>query len=500
MEEEEKLNLLKIKVLEARKETTLACLTDFYTFLITFWDVLSGDEFVDNWHIHYVCEELQALGERLIKWEKGIPDLIINIPPGMTKSIMLSAFAVWLWLYKPIFRIIGSSYSSGLSIDNSLRAKSIVKSDKFRLLFQDYFIVKFNRNFGLVKDNENDWRNNFTGGYYACSTGGTVQGKHAHVIFRDDPINPEQAESKVYRTKCNRFNDRTLAGRKVDKDRTVTITIMQRLHEDDTTGHELGKSGKDIRHICLPGQLTDDVKPPEARELYENGLLDKTRLSYETLEKMKSDFGSYAFAGQILQTPIKAGGNMIKVDWFGRFSLSTLLLEIAAEKGSIAWHTTIDGAYTSDAGNDATALLCYGIWKNCMYIRDVAAVRLEMPELLKFIPEFVYRNDYNMNLSKIYIEPKATGLSVAQMIKKNTSLNMIIDEPPKTDKISRVAESLPYMESMRVYLLNEGSFVNNFLDELKIFPLADHDDQVDTLTMAIRRAHKTRKATQRWSA
>ena len=35
---------------------------------------------------------------------------------------------------------------------------------------------------------------------------------------------------------------------------------MQRLHEDDCTGNWLNKEGKALQHICLPGQLSDDVK------------------------------------------------------------------------------------------------------------------------------------------------------------------------------------------------------------------------------------------------
>ena len=490
---------LQLELAELRKRKAIDCINNFYVLFTTFWSCLSGDTYVHNWHIEYLCNVLQSVGMRLIKREVGIADLLINIPPGMTKSSIVSAFVVWVWLQAPNFRFIGSSYSSGLAIDNSLRAKNIIKSDLFQKLFQPYFIKLFGKYFELTKDNENDWRNNFGGGYYATSTGGTVQGKHAHCILRDDPINPEQAESKAYRDKCNRYNDRTLAGRKVDKDRTVTITIMQRLHEEDTTGHELKKKGKNITHICLPGQLTADVLPPELAAKYVNGLLDPVRLSYITLEKMKIDFGSYGYAGQILQTPIKAGGNMIKTDWFGRFSLSQLMAEVENKHGTLAWHFTIDGAYTAEKGNDATALLCYAIWNNNMYIRDVAVIRMEMPELLNFIPEFVVRNGYNRNLSKIYIEPKANGLSVAQMIKRNTSLNIVIDDPPKTDKIARVAMCLPYMESLRVYLLESANFIDKFLDEVKVFPLADHDDQVDTLTMAIIRVTTSSTGSrQRW--
>lgn len=477
-----------IQLMEIRKVKALECINSLYQFFLTFWNVVSSDPLVDNWHIKYLCDELQSFGMRLTLRETDIEDLIINIPFGMTKSTIVSqAFPVWLWLHAPNFSIISSSYSYGLSMDHSLRAKSIIKSDKFQNLFQDYYLRRFGKNLELTKDTEDDWRNNFTGIRYATSTGGTVTGMHGHLIIRDDPVNPEQAESKAYRDKCNRYNDRTLSSRKVDKDRTPTITIMQRLHEDDSTGHDLAKKGKNIRHICLPGQLTDDVKPVELRERYINGLLDPIRLSHSTLEKMKTDLGSYGFAGQILQTPIKAGGNLIKTDWIGRFQLSALLVEADAKKSSLSWFFTLDGAYTSDKNNDATAIVAYTVWNNSMYIRDVAGVRLEMPELLRFIPEFCYRNGYGRNQSKIYIEPKANGLSVAQMIKKQTPLNIVLDTPPKADKVSRVMACIPFLESRRVFVLEEGAFVNEFLDELKIFPQGTNDDSVDALIMAIQR-------------
>lgn len=482
------LELERIKKERAKriKEKTIECTCSFYAYFLTFWPQISGDTFVPNWHVEYICNELQKLGIRLINREKYIPDLIINIPPGMTKSSILAALTTWLWLHAPYFRYIGSSYSSGLAIDNSLKAKTIIKSEMWDLMFQTYFKQRFGKFFDIVKDNENDWRNNFGGMYYATSTGGTVQGKHAHLILRDDPINPEQAESKVYRYRCNRYNDRTLAGRKVDKDRVPTITIMQRLHEDDTTGHELKKEGKAIRHICLPAELTDDVKPPEVRAKYVNGLLDPIRLSRATLDKMLTDFGSYGYAGQFLQTPISSGGNMVKTGWFNRFSLTELNAE-ASVTGGLSWNFTVDGAYTDKDENDPTAILAYAFYKGNLYIRDVAAVRKEMPELLKFIPDFAERNGYNAKKSKIYVEPKATGLSIVQMIKKNTGLNIIIDEPPKASKTQRVAESLPFLETGRCYLLDGAQFITPFLEELKIFPLGSHDDMTDCLTMAIRR-------------
>lgn len=467
----------------------MACVCSLYEFVLTFWGTVSGDDLVDNWHIKWLCDYLQEYGERLAMRGKWPPDLIINIPPGTTKSTLVTImFPVWLWLHAPHFVIITTSYSSGLSRDHGLKSKAVVDSELFNELFQWYFERRFGKSFFLIKETEVNWQNNFNGSRIITSTNGTVTGKHGHLIIRDDPINPEQAESKAYRIRSNRYNDLTLSSRKVDKKRTPTITVMQRLHDEDSTGHDLKKKGKRIEHICMPGELTDDVKPEEIRKYYIGGLLDPERLSREVLDQMKLDLGSYGYAGQVLQTPIKAGGNMIKEEWFGRFSLIDLKKEVYNFM-DVPWNFTIDSAYTDKGDGDATAILAYCKLMNNLYIRDCAAVRLEMPELLKFIPEFVYRNGYNSG-SRIYIEPKASGLSVAQMMKRNTDLNIIIDEPPTASKEQRVAEASPFMEAGRCYLLDGASFIRNFLEELKIFPLADHDDQVDVLTMAIRRSRE----------
>lgn len=484
---------------EAYRDKALRCVADLYEFYTTFWFAMSGDPLVDNWHIEYVCSELQELGMRMVNKQASLYDLIINVPPGQSKSTMVSqAFPVWLWLHDPSMNVITSSYAGDLSIDHSLKSKAIVRCDLFNTLFQPYFMKRFGRYLRLTKDNEKDWRNNFGGGRYATSTGGTVTGKHAHLIIRDDPINPEQAESKMYRFKCNRYNDRTLSSRKKDKDKTPTITVMQRLHPEDSTGHDLAKEGKPIKHICLPGELTDDVKPKELRKYYIDGLLDPNRLSKNTLKQSRIDLGSYGYAGQILQNPIVEGGNTVKAAWFMEFQLSQIEEEAQAKKRQLQWQFTLDGAYTESEKNDPTAIMAYCIWNNCMYIRDVVAVRMEMPELLRFIPEFAKRNGYNSYWSKIYIEPMANGRSVAQMLKKETKLNVVLDVPPRDDKTARLAACVPFIEAGRAYLLKSGSFVNKFLEEVCDFPMSEHDDQVDVLTMAIRRTIEPERSHAVW--
>jgi predicted phage terminase large subunit-like protein len=360
-------------------------------------------------------------------------------------------------------------------------------------VYQDLFGDIFRLRLDVNKKSE--YANNKEGMRYAVGSGGSAIGRHADLIICDDPINPKKAASVVELDAINDWWDTSISTRITDANVSTKVMLMQRLATNDLSGHCLKKG--DYTHICLPAELTDDVRPDSLRANYQQGLLDPVRLNRMVLDNFRTAMGSLGYVGQMLQSPVAAGGNMIKENWFVDYTLLWLLNESAQTKIPVVWHYTIDGAYTDKDKNDATAINAYALFQNSMFIRDVASVRLEMPELLRFIPEFVQRNGYT-NQSKIYIEPKASGLSVAQMLKRNTKLNIVIDTPPKTDKVARVAECVPYIEAGRVHLLQGSSFVKGFITEVCSFPNFDHDDQVDALTMAVRRAIEPVRGRQTW--
>ena len=136
-------------------------------------------------------------------------------------------------------------------------------------------------------------------------------------------------------------------------------------------------------------------------------------------------------------------------------------------------------------------MLCAAFHNNELYIREVRAVRMEFPELIKEIQNFTIVNGYS-NRSRIYVEPKASGKSIVQMLKRSTGLNIMEDKPPTQDKISRASSISAFVESGRVSML-DGRYIDNFLNELKGFPNAKHDDMVDVLIMAIDRNTNRRK-------
>ncbi len=450
------------------------CINSLHYTLKYFWDIIIQDRFIDNWHIPFLCSELETVIKRSIAKEKKEYDLIVNIPPGTSKSTIITIMAdVWTWLQDPSIVIINSSYSSGLSIDHSIKFGSIVHSDLFNDTFQGYFKSKFGKELKFEKDTEAIITNNFGGSRIATSTGGTITGKHAHIIKRDDPVDPEQAESKAYREKANRFNDRTLSTRKKDKESTVTITVMQRLHESDTTGNELRKENKKLKHICLPAEKSSLIKPKDLEQNYIAGLLDVNRLNKSILDDLKVDIGSYAYSGQFMQNPTPEGGGKIKESWFEFVNESEL--------PRINWDLWIDGAYTKNTENDPTGLMAAGFNKGILYVKHAVSKYLELPELLDFIPNYADSHDLGIR-SKALIEPKASGKSLKQMLnaKSNISAVEIKSKLVSEGKESRAQVAGVRIESGRVRLV-KGSWNDEFISQLIGFPNKEHDEYIDLI-------------------
>ncbi|MCQ2299719.1 MAG: phage terminase large subunit [Bacteroidales bacterium] len=451
------------------------CRRSLFYFVRTFWDVIINEPPVFNWHIPYLCEELEVLGRSVKAREPKPYDLIINIPPGTTKSTIVTImFPVWLWVIDPSIQIITNSYSNGLSIEHAIKSKDIINSDKFRMLFPDIYIRR-------DKSGKQHYANRQGGFRYATSTGATITGFHAHIIINDDPVNPKQAGSEQLRKSANE-HIKTLSSRKVDKANTPVVTVMQRLHVDDVSGHQLKTKGETIRHICLPAEVTGNVKPEELRERYVDGLLDPVRLNRTVLAEAKVDLGSVQYAGQYEQSPVADGGNIVKEDWFRRISMS----EFTAMRFREPMHFYLDTAYSKkkkNSDNDPSGILAACRIKNNIYLYDAQKVYKDMPDLLRFLPEYAAAHGYD-DESILHIEPRANGESVVQMIEEYSTMNVKRTPSPTDEKAVRFKAVSPRIECGRVYIV-EGGWNEEFLAEVCSFPNAPHDEYVDILGYAI---------------
>jgi predicted phage terminase large subunit-like protein len=435
------------------------------------WEVIEpGVALIPNWHIEYICDQLQDVYER---WElmESQPDVLINVPPGSSKStIVTQSFPAWLWVRNKSVRIISSSYSADLSTAHAIKSRDILASEKFTALFGK---TEFKRD----QSGKTHYKNRFGGERFVTSTGGMVTGMHADFIIDDDPINPKQAASQASLETAKEFSTRTLPSRKTDKKRTVTIRVMQRLHDMDPSGIWLSRKTKKLRHICLPGLLSDNVRPVELKERYVDGLLDPIRLDHAALQEMKDDLGSLAFAQQIQQVTAPEEGNIWK-RWF-----VVVPDNVFPDADTLsAYGTDYDTAYTDKQVNDAMAWCTSGKIDKKIYIDKIGYAREEMPGMLRrmaALPE------------PAYIEAKASGKSSKQML--NTAGIAAIEVPViGGDKVARTKMATPAAEAGLVHI--RESLISLLYDDheqgILHFPNAPHDDLNDAVVQAIQRHWK----------
>lgn len=452
---------LNLNISKAKAEL---CKRDFFYFLQEFWNVIIPETPVYNWHIPYLCKELQQVVEKVVNREAKDYDLIINIPPGTTKSTICTVMLpVWAWINDPSIRTLTASYSSSLSTDHSIKSRDIIRSDKFREYFPDIALKK-------DQDGKTHYKNTEGGERFATSVTGSITGFHAHLLIVDDPLNPKEAASDVERERANEFMDITLSTRKVNKSVTPTILVMQRLHQEDCTGNWLNKD-KAIKHICLPGEISKDVKPVELKESYIDGLLDVNRLNRNDLKELKTNLGSYGYAGQIMQTPTPLDGGIWQ-QWIKPIPDSEFPTELK-QLGS-DW----DLAYTEKETNSASAYVTAGMFDNKMYIDDIGWDWMEFPKLMAYMKS---------KKAPHYIEAKASGKSAKQTL-TNQGIPAIEVKVDGGDKVARAMLATPFAESGMIYC--RQSIINKLYNDDKqgilLFPNTG-DDLADALAQSIAR-------------
>ncbi len=461
-----------------------------FEFIKYFWSVVSNDEFKANWHIEYLCKELEQLAKQVADNEPRDHDLIINVPPGTTKTITCSImYPAWCWSQWYWMRFICASYSAALSLESAEYCRDLVRSDKFREIYPDIEIKEdkdTKSNFKLVKTEQvfvgRRSRQLLGGNRYSTSVGGTLMGFHGHILIVDDPLNPTQAASEKELENANRWMEQTLPTRKTNKAVTPTVVVMQRLHQDDPTGHILDKRKKNVKHISLPGEIRnyrDKVNPPELIKYYKDDLLDPVRLNWKVLEDLEADLGQYGYAGQIGQDPTPPGGGMFKVDH---------LITLNALPACVNFKQTV--RYWDKAGSAGKGAFTVGVKMSKLangrfIIVDVARGQWSTEERESIIRRTAEGDREDAALLRqpepvIWIEqePGSGGKESAEGTIRSLAGFACRADRPTGDKEFRADPYSVQVNNGNV-LLYKGDWIHEYVKELRYFPFSTYKDQVD---------------------
>lgn len=285
--------------------------------------------------------------------------------------------------------------------------------------------------------------------------------------------NSEEADSPTYRERAWNWYRSTFKTR--FEPGAVEVICQTRWHENDLAGRiikdsaERGGEGTEI--ISFPALCMEAEYGRDIGEALWEGKYDRAALL-----KIQQDVGSRSWNALYQQRPSPDEGTDLKKSWFQYYDPRTFVIPPTARVNFF-----FDTAYTDKDKNDPTAGIAYVKIGADFYILSCLSKWVEFTEAIQFIKTFAADNFYTPR-SIIRIEPKASGKSVVQVMKKQTALNITDALLPKESKQARVRSISPTVEGGRVFLPSGAAWVDDFLSECAAFPNAAHDDRVDCLT------------------
>jgi len=450
----------------------VALRSDLPTFIQrTFQTTDPGKTYEHNWHI-------DALSYELTRCANGENNrLIITTAPRTLKSICaFVAFPAWVLGHKPDARIICVSYSADLSAFHARQWRQVMNSGWYKKVFPMTRLSS-------VKNTENESVTTANGFRYSTSVGGALTGRGGDIIIVDDPIKADDAMSAVKRSAVNEWFDSTLYSRLDDKRTGVIIVVMQRLHVDDLVGHLL--KTQNWVHLSLPAIAELDQKVaigPQRFYFRQVGeILQPLRDSAELLAQRKIEIGSFKFAAQYQQRPIPPEGEIVKWSWFGRFD------ELPKAKHGDYRIQSWDTAMTDGTSSDFSVCTTWYVQGANYYLVDLIRERLNYPDLRRRVIDLALCWG-----ATPLIEDKGSGTSLIQDLRYHGPKKPIAYKT-EGDKLSRLVAQTPKIEAGHVFLPREAGWIDDFREELLLFPHGHYDDQVDSLSQFLNYVDQKRR-------
>lgn len=467
-------------------------LVDFAEYV---WPVVEpAIPFIKGWAIEAICEHLEAVTHGQIK------RLLINVPPGFTKSLMTDVFwPAWEWgpQNKPWYRYVCASYSNHLTERDNMRCRNVVLSDRYRQFWGNRFKIS-NEQFTKVK-----FANDQTGWKLATSVGGIGVGERGDRVLIDDANNTMQMESEAIRFSTNMWFTEVVPDRLNSPVNSAIVVIQQRLHEDDVSGTAISRN-MGYTHLMIPMRHdparhcvtmvpgTEDIFWEDPRTEDEE-LAWPERFPTDVVNNLENDKGPYAWAGQYQQSPEPRGGSIIKRDYWqmweeNRYPSFDFIL------------ASLDGAYTAKEENDPSALTVWGVFRDEFENPKVMLIwawqdNVEFHELIQLVTDVCTIDPHpklhpRFPVDRLLIEAKATGISVGQEMYRLYGLSGkfgvdLIDPKKHGDKVSRV-QSIQHLFSSGMVYAPDRNFADMVINQAAVFPKGSKDDLVDSTSQALR--------------
>lgn len=496
------------------------CAQDLQNFVKLFWRVIDPNEpMVPGWTLDAIADHLMAVTDGTIQ------KLLINVPPGFTKSNMCDVFwPAWEWgaVNRPWYRYVTASYNVHLTMRDNGKFRRILLDPLYFSLWSDIFVLTA---FGSKKV-----ENNRTGWKLATSVGGVGVGERGNRVIIDDPNNPKEVESDLVREGTNLWVREIMPDRLNNLIRDATICIQQRTHDKDVSGTLLEILGHEYTHLMIPMEyeperhcvtvlgwedprgLDEDgqrleglveiasgwkVEKNSPADLARGRLAWPARFPRRIVESMKTAKGPYAYSGQYQQSPTPRGGGLIQREWWRLWPK-----EEFPDYGTVV--VSIDTAIKEGELNDWNAATCWAAFAEeeteepQLMLRAARRLRGTTAEVAKMVGDMCKANHAEVLL----IEDKTRADEVAVELRRqfaDASWQTLL-VPPVGDKVARVKAIQPFFSGdVRTHDERTGitvwtggviwapntTWAEDVITECERFPRGEWDDYVDTVSQAL---------------
>jgi len=446
----------RFQVLHAEKKIQRKAKDDFMSFTKAVWP-----EFIEGAHHRVIAQKFNDLAN------KKINRLIINMPPRHTKSEFASyLLPAWMVGRNPKLKIIQATHTGELAVRFGRKAKTLIDSDEYSKIFDTR----------LREDSQaaGRWETAQGGEYFAAGVGGAITGRGADLLIIDDPHSEQDAMS------ANAFDNAyewyTSGPRQRLQPGGQIVLVMTRWSKKDLTGVLLDNQKK------VKGDQWEVVEFPA---ILDHGKgMEPVWPQYwkiDELESVKATLPVGKWNAQWMQEPTSEEGALIKREWWRKWDK-----EFLPDVTYII--QSYDTAFLKKETADYSAITTWGIFypeeggKPNIILLDAIKERYEFPELRREALEQYKYWEPDM----VIVEQKASGTPLTHELRQMDIPVQTFTPSRGNDKHVRVNSCAPLFEAGLIWAPDE-QFAEEVIEECASFPYGDHDDLVDSMTMAVMR-------------
>jgi predicted phage terminase large subunit-like protein len=473
--DDDKLLEVKVKLAEALRQKALIEAQDkFYVFVKLLAPLmLDGNDYRDGRHIEAIAATLEDVENA------SVDRLMLMLPPGSMKSVLLMLFVAWTLGRNPTYRFIWISHTADKAQECSGRIRDLLKSPEYLDIFPS---VRIRDDQGGVTF----WKLATGGSFMPRGAGQSIAGYRFNIGILDDPLSEQTAKSDIEREKVNNWYYPGFRSRKLPDSRIILVNT--RWHVRDLSGFLLDKAARNARVdqwevISVPAIL--DKPAAEYLMLPEGGSYWPEYITMEDLIKTREGSTRSDWAALYIQSPVGEEGNIFVKDDFQDWEEDD-----PPECDEII--QTLDTAFGTRTTNDYSVIQTWGIFyieytddkgrdyeePNAILLNQVRG-RWTYPQLRRIAMTEYQRFKPN----RLIVENKASGQSLIQDLKLNKL--PVIPFQPDRDKVARAHAVTGMVERQRVWLPMTKKYASELLQEVLEFPKGAHDDSVDAMVMAL---------------